>query len=101
MKILGVIVNDSLKWSSHVSATCVKACRRLHILRRLKLTLSQSELHLVYTLLIRSLLEYASPAFVGINKALQNKIQRVDNRAHRLIYNIYFGSDNVRKCLCE
>ena len=32
-KLLGVIVDDTLKWKSHVNSICAKASKRLHFLK--------------------------------------------------------------------
>ena len=35
-KLLGVIVNDSLKWNDHVATVCSKMNKRLYFLKQLK-----------------------------------------------------------------
>ena len=100
-KTLGVILDNNLSWASHSSYICTKANQRLQILRRLKNVLSQEDLHDVYVHLVRSVLEYACPTFVGLNRPLSSKLQKVDNRAHRILYNTFYGSKNVRKCVCS
>ena len=85
IKVLGVILNDKLHWKDHVEYVCKKSCQRLHIIRKLKPFISDSDLHAVYISVIRSLLEYASPVFVGLTKQLSDKLVRVDKRAHRIM----------------
>ena len=101
VKVLGVFLNSCLNWNSHISYISTKASRRLFALRRLKPILRPDELHDVYCGLIRSILEYASPVFVGLNKKQEAKLQRLDNRAHRLIFNEHRGSERKRTCVCE
>ena len=36
MKVLGVIIQDNLKWNQHVDATVKKAAKRLYFLMQLK-----------------------------------------------------------------
>ena len=100
MKILGVMVNNKLSWSTHVKYISAKANRRFFILRRLKPLTSKEDLHMLYCSLIRSVLEYACPVYAGINKGMAASLQRLDNRAHRLIFNEHHGSSNVRTCDC-
>ena len=80
MKILGVVINNKLNWASHVEHITLVTSRKLHILRRAKTIISQKELHLLYTALIRSILDYASPALISQqktrNKAQSNRQQR-------------------------
>ena len=102
LKILGVIVNENLKWNAHIDYICKKAAQRLHLLRKLKPLITEADLHTVYVTLIRSLLEYASPVFVGIAKHLSKRLDRIDKRAHRIIRNPFL---NVCGCssttLCD
>ena len=72
-----------------------KMCQRLHVLRVMKPHLSQEELHQVYCALIRSVIDYCCPLFVKIPLNLTSKLQRVEKRAHRLIYG------DERKCTCD
>jgi exonuclease III len=85
LRILGIVVNDRLNWSSHVDSVCKKGAQRLHVIRKLRDLISPAELHLVYCSIIRSILEYASPIFVGLNKKLSDRIQKIDKRAHRIM----------------
>ena len=61
MKVLGIILNEKLTWDEHVKELCKKASQRLHVLRKVKPYLDQSELHTVYCSMIRSLFEYCCP----------------------------------------
>ena len=101
MKILGVTLNQNLSWNSHTKFITAEANRRFFILRRLKSQLNEEELHIVYYALIRSIVEYANPVFVGMHKCFEGVFQKLDNRAHRLIYGKHY-SDRVqkRKCNC-
>ena len=86
MVVLGVDINTDLNWKTHVEKVCIKANQRFHLLRKLRSYLSPPELHETYLTLIRSLLEYACPVFFGINKKLNKKLERIDRRAHNIIY---------------
>lgn len=97
VKILGVVMNNKLQWDSHIDYVIRKASQRLHILRRLTQLVTQRENHDIYIAVVRSLLEYACPVYVGLNKTLSKKLQQLDNRAHRII----FGSDKANwHCSC-
>ena len=84
--MLGVKLNGKLDWNSHVNFVKKKCCQRFHALRRLKPFLPPRELHSVYTAHIRSLIEYACPVFSGLNKTTSDTLQRIDDRAHRIIF---------------
>ena len=85
LRILGVTVNNRLKWDLHID-TVVRSCsRKMYALRVLRPLLSNEELAAIYFGLIRSVLEYASPAFVNLPKYLEEKINRIQKRAHWLV----------------
>ena len=85
VKILGVILTNNFKWESNINAKIKTASRRLHIIRCLKSMLSTHELIRVYHALITSVFLYASPASGRLPRALTNKIESVQRRAHRII----------------
>ena len=95
IKILGVHLNSSLTWHDHVNEICKKASRRLRILRVLRPLTSSEELHQVYSTVVRSIFDYASALFVGLGTGLSKKLQRIDRRAHRIIFH-----ENKRSCTC-
>jgi hypothetical protein len=58
-KLLGTIVTNNLNWNKHVSAICVKAGRRLHLLRLLKRSsVPYADLLQYYKSVIRPTIEY-------------------------------------------
>lgn len=99
LRVLGVVVDNKLKWNAHIAYVCNRVAQRLHIIRKLKPMLSYDELHLVYTSIIRSLIEYCSPVFVGLTRKLDERLRKVDRRAHRIMAN--FVPEAVRNpCDC-
>ena len=84
-KILGVTWNEELNWKNHIDDISKKACKRLHVLRVLRRHVSTRELHEVYNCLIRSVFEYCCPLFCNLNKEQSVNLQRIDNRAHRMM----------------
>ena len=63
-KLLGVHINQSLKWDDHVSAICNKAATRIYFLKQLKRSSVDSDyLYHFYITIIRPILEYAFPAW--------------------------------------
>mgnify|MGYP003519330166 FL=1 len=87
-KLLGVNIDDKLKWNSHVKAICSKASARLHFLKLLKRSgVSADDLLHFYVTVIRTVLEYACPVW---HKSLTvdgaNQIETVQKRAINIIY---------------
>ena len=85
LKILGVVFDQQLNWSSHCDAVVKNASRRLYILRLLKNVISRKDLTRVYNAIVRSRLEYASPLFVGLSSENCRKLERIQRRFHRLL----------------
>ena len=87
IKILGVTFENSLKWSKHIQEVCTKASRRIYALKSLKRipSISMSDLRLVYSNYILSVMEYNSPLFVGMNVKDNKRLERVQKRCHLII----------------
>ena len=61
-KILGVIMDNDLKWNSHVDYIIKKACKKLYSLRVLRRArVSQPNILRIYLSTVRPVLEYAVP----------------------------------------
>ena len=85
LRILGVFLRSNLSWDSHIDHLLQTANRRLYALRLLKPLTSADDLKLIYFSLIRSLFDYASPVFVHLPLCLDLKIEKFQNRVHKLI----------------
>ena len=57
-------------------------------MRILKPLVPAGELKIIFFLLMRSLFEYASPVFVHLPVSLEKKLNRFQNRVHKLICSI-------------
>lgn len=84
-KILGVMWSTDLKWNKHFDAISRTFVSRLHCLRVLKGSLQTNELIIVYSSLLRALLEYCAPLFVGMHKETSLRVERLQKRAHNVI----------------
>ena len=80
-----------------MSAMCKRAGQRLHVLRKIKPFLHQDDIHIVYCAIIRSLFDYCCPVFAHLPVNLRNSLQRIEKRAHRLIY----GNQKDIRCACD
>ena len=83
VRFLGVWLDDNLGWESHVSFIEKKCSQRMYILRRIRAVTSKEQFINIYCALVRSLLEYACPVFVGIPMNLSKRLQRIQNRCLR------------------
>ena len=67
-KLLEVHLLDNLTWNEHVTHILTKGSKQLYVIRALKCRLTNRQLILVYCSIIRSVLEYASPAWTGLTQ---------------------------------
>ena len=95
-----MVFDEKLTWTPHIDYVKSMANRRFFILRRLKRFINSSKLHTIHLCSIRSILEYSSACFVGIGKTLSDKLNRIDTRAHRIIYSIPFDAEYKPDCGC-
>ncbi len=87
LKLLGVTIDSQMKWKRHFNSMISTASSRIYAIRILKPILSKDDLVKVYNGLIRSVLEYSSPLFVGMPAYLKIRLQRLQNRVHRIVCN--------------
>jgi hypothetical protein len=87
-KILGLTINNHLKWNDNVAIVVKKASKRLYILRVLHRSgIPSADLFSIYNALIRSVLEYVCAVWhTSLPQYLSNKIERVQKHALRILY---------------
>ena len=77
---LGLFLTSSLDWNVQVNEICLKANRKLAVLRSVKI-LSRQTLDLLYKLTVRSVLDYALPVYYKSLK--QTELSRLENIQYR------------------
>jgi hypothetical protein len=83
MRLLGVVIQSDLKWTSNTEQMMVKGYKRLWSLRRLKgMGASLDDLKDVFIKQVRSVLELAVPAWNGaLNQTDKKDIERIQKTA--------------------
>ena len=79
-KHLGVYFTSNLDWNVQVSEMCLRANRKLSVLRSVKL-LNRNTLDILYKLTVRSVIDYALPVFC--NNLRQTELARLENLQYR------------------
>ncbi len=80
-KLLGVTMQNDLKWKSHVQDIVKKASKRIYFVRACRKANLPSNIGLTtYCTKIRPILEYAAPIWAGLPYYLKEDIERVQNR---------------------
>ena len=84
---LGLVVNDTLTWSTHVDSIVSKASSRIGLLRRLKCSTSPLVVRDLYLYCVRPVIEYAQVAWAGLSAIDEKRLERINRSAARLISN--------------
>lgn len=85
-KLLGVLVDEKLSWDDHVNEKIIpKVLRGLRMLRELRNILSLPQLVSLYNALITPYFDYCSTVWGNCGTVLSNKLQKLQNRAARII----------------
>ena len=84
-KSLGMMIDETLTWHSHVDLITKKVNKGFHVLRRLREFADLKTLVMVYKTLIQPHFDYCSQIWGCLGVTLQNKLQRLQNRAVRII----------------
>ena len=74
-KHLGLYLTSTLDWSVQIKEVCLKANKKLSVLRSVKL-LSRQTLDLLYKLTVRSVIDYALPVYYKTLK--QTELSRLE-----------------------
>ena len=85
-KLLGVWVQDNLKWNCQVSTIVSKANKRIYHLTVCRKANLPTDVGLtLFCSKIRPVLEYAAPIWRGLPKYLEDEIQHVQDRCLDII----------------
>ena len=85
-KLLGVWLQNTLKWNDHIREITKKANRRMFCLRECRRANLPTEIGITcYLTKIRPLLEYASPVWGGISQYLADELENIQARSLKII----------------
>ena len=94
---LGLIINKDLKWNSHIKGKCSAAIRRWFNIARATRLNDYKALTLLYTSLVRPILEFPSVIFNPINTGLIAELEKVQRRITRhIIFKSYLMDKNIK-----
>lgn len=86
VQLLGIDIDNSLNFNTHVSKLCRKAAKRLNCMGRLSKILSQECLIKIFDAFIRSSFSYCTVIWHFCGKRLSKKVEKIQERALRLTY---------------
>ena len=87
-RLLGIWLDDDMKWSTNTDYITKKAAKRLYLLRKLKnYGASKDDLKSFYCATIRSIVEYGAQIWhENLTNEQHDAIERIQKRALRIIY---------------
>ena len=86
VKLLGVTIDNKLNFNEHVSKICKKASQKLHALARISNYMSQEKLRTLMKAFVESQFGYCPLIWMFHSRTLNNRINRLHERALRLVY---------------
>ena len=84
-KYLGVYLDENLKWEEHIDNLCLRVSRSINGLKQARDFVSLDVLKTIYNSLIQPIFDYCDTVWGNVNKGLANRIQKLQNRAARII----------------
>jgi hypothetical protein len=97
-KLLGIWLDNKLSWKKQANYTISKIKPVIYHLKKLKHILDINNKRLIYNGLIHSRLCYGLPIWMGVSNGLQTRIQTLQNKAIRAIYNMNY-TDSVKQVM--
>ena len=91
-KILGVNFDNKLTFHDHVSELCKKASKKLHALSRISHYMNTNKRRIIMKAFIDSQFGYCPLIWMFHSRALNNKINRIQERSLRLVYDDHYSS---------
>lgn len=97
-KLLGVHITNNLTWNEHINTVTKKAAKRIYSIRLLKRAgVATNDLVHIYITSIRSIIEYAAPAwFFPCTGYLIDQLEAIQRRVLRTIFPYCKYSDALR-----
>ena len=95
-KHLGIYLTSSLDWGIQVNEMCLKANRKLSVLRSVKY-LDRQTLDILYKLTVRSVFDYGLPVFYNSLKQTEKaRLENLQYKAAKLVTGAYHLSSQQK-----
>ena len=85
-RLLGVIIDNKLKFDLHVSKLCAKASQKLNALARMTSFMNFNKKKLLMNSFVISQFNYCPLVWMFHNRTLNNRINRIHEKALRIVY---------------
>ena len=92
VKLLGVTIDNKLTLNKHVSSLCKKASQKLHALARVARYMNTAQRRTIMKAFVNSQFGYCPLLWMMHSRSLNNRINKIHERALRLVYNDQLSS---------
>ena len=92
VKLLGINIDNKLDYKEHISSICKKASLKLHALARISHFMNEHKLRILMKAFIESQFGYCPLIWMFHSRTSNNKINKLHERALRLVYKDYNSS---------
>ena len=86
VKLLGVTIDNKLQFTEHLSKICKKVSAKLHALARISSLMNPQKLRMLLKAFIESQFSYCPLVWMFHSRKLNNRINKLHERALRLVY---------------
>ena len=86
VELLGVNIDKNLNFNEHVTSLCKKANQKLHAMARIAKYVNEDKLKILMKTFIQSQFNYCPLVWMFHNSTLNNKINKLHERALRIVY---------------
>ena len=86
IKVLGVTLDDKLKFDKHISEMCTKASRQINALKRVSKYLDENCRIMIYKTFISSTFNYCPVSWMSCGKTNLIKLEKLQERALRFVF---------------
>ena len=95
-KYLGVELDETLTWHSHIDSIIKKVSGGLRALKRARILVPHETLIMMYKALVQPYFDYCSSIWGGIGKCQSERLQKLQNRAARIVTHSDFNTRSFR-----
>ena len=85
VKSLGVYIDETLSWNIHIEKIAKKIVSGIGAIKRCRPFVNRTTLESVFNALVQPYFNYCSEVWGHCNKSLSNKLQKLQNRAARIL----------------
>ena len=93
-KLLGVTIDSELKFENHITELCLKVSKKINALCRISSFMSLEKRRTLMKAFLESQFHYCPVIWMLHSRTLNNKVNRIHERALRTVYSDYNPSFN-------